>query len=123
MKSANADLKSAKSDLTSAQNGRHQGRRRTRRTRGSRIHRRTAKASDAKETDLRDSIVGTQYAISITILVLGLLYLVPSTARTGRTFGMRNRRLKVVRVDRVAGGLVARVRALLHPAGASPSCC
>jgi len=59
----------------------------------------TAKASDTKETELRDSIVGTQYAISLTILVLGLLYLVPSTARTGRTFGMRNRRIKVVRVN------------------------
>jgi uncharacterized RDD family membrane protein YckC len=59
----------------------------------------TAKASDTKEQDLRDSIVGTQYAIAIAILVLGLLYLVPSTARTGQTFGMRNRRIKVVRVD------------------------
>jgi uncharacterized RDD family membrane protein YckC len=28
-----------------------------------------------------------------------LLYLVPITAKTGRTLGMRNRRLKVVRVD------------------------
>jgi uncharacterized RDD family membrane protein YckC len=54
----------------------------------------TARASDNKETELRESIVGTQYAISITILVLGLLYLVPSTARTGR-----NRRIKVGRVD------------------------
>jgi hypothetical protein len=59
----------------------------------------TAKASDAKEQDLRDSVIGTQYAIFITILVLGLLYLVPPTARSGRTFGMRNRRLAVVRVD------------------------
>jgi len=59
----------------------------------------TAKASDKKETELRDSIVGTQYAIAVTILVLGLLYLVPSTARTGQTFGMRNRRIKVVMVN------------------------
>lgn len=56
-------------------------------------------ALDKQEQKLRDSIVGTQYLISITILVLGLLYLVPITARTGRTLGMRNRRLKVVRVD------------------------
>jgi uncharacterized RDD family membrane protein YckC len=56
-------------------------------------------ALDKQEQKLRDSIVGTQYLISITILVLGLLYLVPITARSGRTFGMRNRRLKVVRVD------------------------
>ena len=58
-----------------------------------------SKALDKQEQKLRDSIVGTQYLISITILVLGLLYLVPITARTGRTLGMRNRRLKVVRVD------------------------
>ncbi len=59
----------------------------------------TSKALDKQEQDLRDSIVGTQYAISFTILILGLLYLVPITALTGRTLGMRNRRLKVVRVD------------------------
>jgi uncharacterized RDD family membrane protein YckC len=58
-----------------------------------------SKALDKQEQDLRDSIVGTQYAISITILVLGLLYLVPITVLTGHTLGMRNRRLKVVRVD------------------------
>jgi uncharacterized RDD family membrane protein YckC len=57
------------------------------------------KALDKQEQDLRDSIVGTQYLISFTILILGLLYLVPITARTGRTLGMRNRRLKIVRVD------------------------
>jgi curved DNA-binding protein CbpA len=57
------------------------------------------KALDTQEQDLRDSIVGTQYLISFTILVLGLLYLVPVTAKTGHTFGMRNRRLAVVRVD------------------------
>ncbi len=58
-----------------------------------------ATALDKQEQDLRDSIVGTQYLISFTILFLGLLYLVPVTAKTGHTFGMRNRRLKVVRVD------------------------
>lgn len=59
----------------------------------------TKTALDKQEQDLRDSIVGTQYLISITILVLGLLYLVPITVRTGHTLGMRNRRVKVVRVD------------------------
>jgi uncharacterized RDD family membrane protein YckC len=59
----------------------------------------TVTALDKQEQKLRDSIVGTQYLIAFTILVLGLLYLVPITARTGRTLGMRNRRLKVVRVD------------------------
>jgi uncharacterized RDD family membrane protein YckC len=59
----------------------------------------TLTALDKQEQKLRDSIVGTQYLIAFTILILGLLYLVPITARTGRTLGMRNRHLKVVRVD------------------------
>ena len=60
----------------------------------------TAKASDKKETELRDSIVGdpvrrsrspsSSSACSISCR---------STARTGQTFGMRNRQIKVVRVD------------------------
>ncbi len=93
-----SDRKSAQQDLTSAQNDVKKANKEVRDA-GIKNPPATAKASDAKEQDLRDSIVGTQYAIAITILVLGLLYLVPSTARTGQTFGMRNRRLKVVRVD------------------------
>jgi uncharacterized RDD family membrane protein YckC len=93
-----SDTKSAQQDLTSAQKDVTKATKEVKDA-GIKNPPTTAKASDAKEQDLRDSIVGTQYAISITILALGLLYLVPSTARTGRTFGMRNRRLKVVRVD------------------------
>ncbi len=95
--SARSDLKSANSDLKDAQKDVKDSTKEVKDA-GIKNPPTTAKASDAKEQDLRDSIVGTQYAISITILVLGLLYLVPSTARSGRTFGMRNRRLKVVRV-------------------------
>jgi uncharacterized RDD family membrane protein YckC len=40
-------------------------------------------------------------------LLLGLLYLVPITARKGYTFGMRNRRLRVVRVDGSPAGWYA----------------
>jgi hypothetical protein len=93
-----SDTKSAQKDLTTAQNDVKKANKAVKDA-GIKNPPATAKASDAKEQDLRDSIVGTQYAIAITILVLGLLYLVPSTARTGQTFGMRNRRLKVVRVD------------------------
>jgi len=93
-----SDTKSAQKDLTSAQKDVTKATKEVKDA-GIKNPPTTAKASDAKEQDLRDSIVGTQYAISVTILALGLLYLVPSTARTGRTFGMRNRRLKVVRVD------------------------
>jgi curved DNA-binding protein CbpA len=93
-----SDTKSAQKDLTSAQKDVTKATKEVKDA-GIKNPPTTAKASDAKEQDLRDSIVGTQYAISVTILVLGLLYLVPSTARSGRTFGMRNRRLRVVRVD------------------------
>jgi curved DNA-binding protein CbpA len=93
-----SDTKSAQKDLTSAQNDVKKATKEVKDA-GIKNPPTTAKASDTKEQDLRDSIVGTQYAISVTILVLGLLYLVPPTARSGRTFGMRNRRIKVVRVD------------------------
>jgi curved DNA-binding protein CbpA len=93
-----SDTKSAQQDLTNAQKDVKKA---TKEVKDAGIENppTTAKASDTKETDLRNSIVGTQYAIAVTILVLGLLYLVPATARRGQTFGMRNRRIKVVRVD------------------------
>ena len=50
----------------------------------------TSTALDKQEQKLRDSIVGTQYLIAFTILILGLLYLVPITVRTGRTLRRPN---------------------------------
>jgi hypothetical protein len=41
----------------------------------------------------------TTYVVLALILVVWLLYLVPSTAKTGRTFGMRRPGLRVLRVD------------------------
>jgi hypothetical protein len=93
-----SDTKSAQQDLTNAQKDVTKATKEVKDA-GIKNPPTTAKASDTKETDLRNSIVGTQYAIAATILVLGLLYLVPPTARRGQTFGMRNRRIKVVRVD------------------------
>jgi curved DNA-binding protein CbpA len=93
-----SDTRSAQQDLTNAQKDVKKATKEVKDA-GIKNPPTTAKASDTKETDLRSSIVGTQYAIAITILVLGLLYLVPPTARRGQTFGMRNRRIKVVRVD------------------------
>jgi uncharacterized RDD family membrane protein YckC len=94
--SAQKDLNSAQKDLTKAtKEAKQEGVTPAKGATGAA----TSKALDKQEQKLRDSIVGTQYAISITILVLGLLYLVPITARTGRTLGMRNRHLKIVRVD------------------------
>jgi uncharacterized RDD family membrane protein YckC len=48
---------------------------------------------------LSDDIRGAQYAAYAVVLVLSLLYLVPATAITGRTLGMRGRKIRVIRVD------------------------
>lgn len=48
---------------------------------------------------LADDVRGAQYVAYLTVLGLSLLYLVPATAITGRTLGMRGRKVYVVRVD------------------------
>jgi curved DNA-binding protein CbpA len=53
-----------------------------------------------KQADtLSDKIRTTGYITSGLTLVLGLAYLVPITARTGHTLGMRGRHIRVVRID------------------------
>jgi uncharacterized RDD family membrane protein YckC len=53
-----------------------------------------------KQADkIGDDIRGAQYGSYLVVLVLALLYLVPATAITGRTLGMRGRRIRIVRVD------------------------
>jgi uncharacterized RDD family membrane protein YckC len=49
--------------------------------------------------DLESDIQGTTLVTAGVTLVLALLYLVPMTAKTGQTLGMRGRKIKVVRVD------------------------
>jgi curved DNA-binding protein CbpA len=49
--------------------------------------------------DQSDEIKTTGYITTGLTLVLALAYLVPVTARKGRTLGMRGRNIKVVRVD------------------------
>ncbi len=49
--------------------------------------------------DLESDIQGTTLITAGVTLVLALLYLVPMTAKTGQTLGMRGRKIKVVRVD------------------------
>jgi curved DNA-binding protein CbpA len=65
-----------------------------------------AKAADKKATDKNDELVKAQdelrpqyLAIQGAVLVLGLLYCVPMSARTGQTLGKRLRKLRLVRVD------------------------
>ena len=59
----------------------------------------TAKALQKQADSLNDKIKTTGYIVSVITLVLALLYLVPITAITGHTLGMRRRKIKVVRVN------------------------
>ncbi|MFI5048101.1 MAG: RDD family protein, partial [Acidimicrobiia bacterium] len=54
---------------------------------------------DSMSSKLSDDIRTTQYLTALVTLVLALVYLVPITVMTGSTFGMRGRKIKVVRVD------------------------
>lgn len=56
-------------------------------------------ALDKQASNLSDKIRGTQVIVMLAVVVVVLLYLVPTTALKGWTMGMRNRRLRVVRVD------------------------
>jgi curved DNA-binding protein CbpA len=60
-----------------------------------------AKANKAsKQADKYSSdIQGTQYTTLVIIFVLFMLYLVPATAITGRTLGMRRSKIHVIRVN------------------------
>ena len=49
------------------------------------------------------------------MLILALAYLVPVTAITGRTFGMRGRKIKVVRIDGSPVGWYASFARFLIP--------
>ena len=70
---------------------------------------------EQRSDTLADDIRTTQYLTALVTLVLALLYLVPVTAKTGSTLGMRGRKIKVVRVDGSPGGLVPGVRPVRDP--------
>jgi uncharacterized RDD family membrane protein YckC len=57
------------------------------------------KSVQARTDDYVSKTGGTNIIRLVALLVLVLGYLVPVTAITGQTFGMRNRKIKVVRVD------------------------
>jgi uncharacterized RDD family membrane protein YckC len=57
------------------------------------------KQLDKYSDTLTDKIRTTGYINQATILILGLLYLVPMTARKGYTLGMRGRKIRVVMLD------------------------
>jgi uncharacterized RDD family membrane protein YckC len=57
------------------------------------------KAADTRVSNLQPNIKTTQYVTLVVIFVAWMLYLVPATATSGRTFGQRGRHVKVVRVN------------------------
>ena len=61
--------------------------------------RHNADAIQKQADKLGDDIRGAQYGAYLVVLVLAMLYLVPATVITGRTLGMRGRKIRVVRVD------------------------
>jgi len=104
LKSAQSDLKSAQSDLKSAQQDFAKAQSDFNKKQDDRNlpHENLPHSSDklqSKADDLAGQIRGTTFISAGITLVVALAYLVPITARTGRTFGMRRRGVKVVRVD------------------------
>jgi hypothetical protein len=96
-RSAEADLEAAQSDLKSAQSDFGDAAKDLRKDGLPTPH-----DSDAiqKERDrLAREDFGPLVVGLVAVLVLALLYLVPMTAITGRTLGMRGRRLRVVKLD------------------------
>ena len=91
LKSAQSDLKSAQKDFSSAAKDVDQ------QYKDKVVH--NAKSLDNTSSQLSDDIRGAQYGAYVVVLVLSMLYLVPLTAITGRTLGMRGRKIRVVRAD------------------------
>ena len=90
-------------------------RRRRRRRAGRPPGKHNADAIQKQADKLGDDIRGAQYGSYLVVLVLALLYLVPATAITGRTLGMRGRKIRIVRVDGTPVGWYGVARALPDP--------
>jgi curved DNA-binding protein CbpA len=65
-----------------------------------------AKAASKKQDDLAKDIQGTTLVVTTITFFIFLLYLVPATALTGRTLGMRRTKVKVLRVDGTPAGWI-----------------
>jgi curved DNA-binding protein CbpA len=104
LKSAQSDLKSANSDFTKAQKDFNSHQKSMGLEAVSLPH--DTKKLDDMAKQLADDIWGTQVIVAVVILVVALLYLVPVTLRTGATFAMRSRKIKVVRTDGSRAGFV-----------------
>jgi uncharacterized RDD family membrane protein YckC len=97
LNSARSDKSSAQKDLKSAQKDFNDAAKDVQKD-GLPV-RHNADAIQKQADKLGDDIRGAQYGSYLVVLVLALLYLVPATAITGRTLGMRGRKIRVVRVD------------------------
>ncbi len=97
LKSAQSDLKSAKGDFNDAQKSFNDKQQNMNKAATELPH--SQKQLDKLSSSLADDIKTTGYITALVTLVLSLIYLVPITAITGHTLGMRGRKLKVVRVD------------------------
>jgi curved DNA-binding protein CbpA len=101
--SANKDLKSAQQAFTKAQTAAKKAGASVAPESASSLQKPsdqpTAKALQKQADNLAEKIKGTQIISTVVVLLLALLYLVPVSVRTGRTFGMRNRKIRIVRVD------------------------
>jgi uncharacterized RDD family membrane protein YckC len=99
-KTAQADLRSAQQDLKSAQKD-YQDAQKDAKDEGvpqARLDDKP-KALQKYADKLADDVRGTTFIMYGVVFVLSMLYLVPITARKGYTLGMRNRKLRIVRVD------------------------
>lgn len=63
------------------------------------------KKLEDESSDLQNGMAGTTYLMFGALAVLCLLYLVPSTVRTGQTLGKRLRKVWLVRLDGSRAGL------------------
>jgi uncharacterized RDD family membrane protein YckC len=97
LNSAQSDKASAEKDLKSAQSDFNKAAKDVQKDGVEVKH--NADAIQKQADKLGDDIRGAQYGSYLVVLVLAMLYLVPATVITGRTFGMRSRRIRIVRVD------------------------
>jgi len=97
LKDAQSDLKDARKDFSEAQSDFNEKQRSQKLDSEPLPH--DEKQLDDMAKKLSDDIWGTQIIVSVVILVIALVYLVPIVLRTGSTFGMRGRKIKIVRVD------------------------
>ena len=74
-----------------------------------------AKKASTKQDDLAKDIQGTTLIVTTITFFVFLLYLVPMTALTGQTLGMRRTKIRCVRIDGTPAGWIAVVRPLRVP--------